>query len=356
MHRLSILTIAIILASAAVPGRADDGVRAARADVDERVLAAIDRGLAYLARTQNTDGSWTCKIGYKLNENYMGEDGANVAATALAGMAFLAGGSVPGRGRYGDSVAKALDFILSCSRAEDGYITRQGSRMYEHAFATLFLAEVCGTAPREDVKLRLKEAVNLLIRCQNAEGGWRYQPTPIDADISVTVTILQGLRAARNVGIKVPRSTIEKAMRYVKECGGTYDGSFRYQRDPRFGTRSTFALTAAGITCLYSAGEYDAPEIERGLEYLQNHRPELRPRFYHYFYGHYYGAQAMFQAGGAYWKNYFPALRDEFLAPPERGGQHPDGHWSDDVGPAYATAMACVILQIPLEYLPIFQR
>ena len=351
MRRLSTATIGLLLVAGAA--RADDGIRVYSPDIDARVLMAVDKGLAYLAKTQNPDGSWTCKIGYKLNESFMGEAGENVAATALAGMAFLAGGSVPGRGRYGEAAAKALDFILSCSRPEDGYITHQGSRMYEHAFATLFLAESYGTAPREDVKRKLKEAVNLLIRCQNAEGGWRYQPTPIDADISVTVTVLQGLRAARNVGIKVPRTTIEKAMRYVKECGArSYDGAFRYQMDPRFGTRSTFALTAAGITSLYSAGEYDAPEIEQGLEFLRNHRHELRYHAYHFFYGHYYGAQAMYQAGGSYWRDYFSVVRDEILANQTAGGDH----WADDVGESYATAMACIILQIPNNYLPIMQK
>ena len=33
-----------------------------------------------------------------------------------------------------------------------------------------------------------------------------------------------------------------------------------------------------------------------------------------------------------------------------------DGSWSDLVGPIYATSMACVILQIPYQYLPIFER
>ena len=42
----------------------------------------------------------------------------------------------------------------------------------------------------------------------------------------------------------------------------------------------------------------------------------------YYFYGHYYAVQAMWTAGGDYWKEWFPAIRDELLH-----AQQPDGSW-----------------------------
>jgi hypothetical protein len=36
--------------------------------------------------------------------------------------------------------------------------------------------------------------------------------------------------------------------------------------------------------------------------------------------------------------------------------QRPEGHWQDLICPHYATAMACIILQIPNNYLPILQK
>ena len=33
----------------------------------------------------------------------------------------------------------------------------------------------------------------------------------------------------------------------------------------------------------------------------------------HYFYGHYYAVQAMWQAGSDYWDRWYPAIRDELL-------------------------------------------
>ena len=71
----------------------------------------------------------------------------------------------------------------------------------------------------------------------------------------------------------------------------------------------------------------------------------------HYFYGHYYAVQAMWHAGGESWQRWYPAIRDELV---DAAGT--DGSWFDQICPEYGTAMACIILQMPNNYLPIFQR
>lgn len=324
-------------------------------NINPRVSSAIENGLNWLAKNQNENGSWTCRIGCKLNETYIGNEiNDNIAVTALAGLSFMASGSTPTRGKYCKNVARALDFIIGCVRESDGYITKHGSRMYEHAFATLFLAEIYGMSHRDDVKAKLKKAVELIMQSQNKEGGWRYQPTPIDADISVTVTTLQALRAARNIGVSVPKETIDKAMKYIHNSATLnqrHDGSFAYQLTGD--ARTSPALTAAGVVALMSAGEYDSKEVENGLRYLSLHIPlPINNQYpYHYFYGHYYISQAMYQGGVKYWNQYSTILYRDVLSV-----QKSDGHWEDDVGPTYATAMATLILQVNSEYLPIFNK
>ncbi|MBI3844125.1 MAG: hypothetical protein HY292_05740, partial [Planctomycetes bacterium] len=107
-------------------------------EVNESSQRAVKLGLEYLARTQNPDGSWYCDVGFKLMESYelitpvrdqMLNGGGHVGVSALAGMAFLAGGNLPGQGRYSANIEKALNYVLSCVK-EDGYITDNGSRMY----------------------------------------------------------------------------------------------------------------------------------------------------------------------------------------------------------------------------------
>src|SRR5262245_50917578 len=137
---------------------------------------AAERGLAFLAGTQNSDGSF-------------GDSGAfrgNLAVTSLSAMALMAGGHQPGRGAYGNNVLRALQFVLTNEqKSPAGFLNnpspqfRQGP-MYSHGFATLFLAEVYGMVPDRALQDRLKgtieRAVQLIVNCQNSEGGWRYEP------------------------------------------------------------------------------------------------------------------------------------------------------------------------------------
>ena len=189
------------------------------------------------------------------------------------------------------------------------------------------------------------------MRAQNPEGGWRYQPVPKDADISVTVCQIMALRAARNAGIAVPQKTIELGLDYVKDCQNE-DGGFRYM----FGSGSQpsqFARSAAALVAILHAGEYQSDSLERGLAYVEQFQPGRRedgePAYY--FYANYYAAQAMWHVGGERWRTWYPAVRDELLA-----RQRTDGSWLAAICPEYGTAMACIVLQVPNNSLPILQR
>ena len=159
---------ASLLALTLLPGSANAQERERSPNVykgsfDPQVRGAVDRALAFLVARQNANGSWTNRVGYKLYDDYYGEEGDSTDVTALACMALVSAGNVPGRGRYGKAVEKGIDFLLGCVRDEDGYITKNGSRMYSHAFATLFLAEIYGTTRRTDVKAKLKRAIQMLV-------------------------------------------------------------------------------------------------------------------------------------------------------------------------------------------------
>jgi prenyltransferase beta subunit len=302
---------------------------------------AVDKGLAYLASRQLDDGALATS-GY----------GRNAAVCALAGMAWLAGGSTPDRGPYGPQLTRVTDYLADHT-LESGFITVDDAQshgpMYGHGFATLYLAEVYGMSPRPDLRDKLERAVELIVRTQNADGGWRYQPRRDDADLSVTICQVMALRAARNAGLRVPREAIDRSVDYVKRSQNA-DGGFRYMLS---GGTSAFPRSAAGVVALYSAGVYEGPEIERGLAYLDRFTPNDQAigADTHFYYGHYYAAQAMWQADGERWQRWYPAIRNLLVA-----RQQPSGAWSDAICPEYGTAMACVILQMPINSVPIFQR
>jgi hypothetical protein len=352
--------------------------QAAKGMITVKTDQAIDKGLAYLYSKRHARGSFGTNA-------YEG----NVAVTSLAALAFMAAGHQPNRGAYGRAVTDALRFVLLQDKksGRKGYLhnpeaTPHGP-MYGHGFGTLFLAEVSGMVHdkklRNEVKEKLHEAVGVILQSQNGEGGWRYTPSSTDADLSVTVCQIMALRAARNAGVAVPKEKVDKCITYVLKCQDQRDGWFRYMaQGGGIGTSQSFARTAAGISALNSAGVYhqdarittDGTEkdketrkkrgeaVIKGLEFLKNNRPPApggrnafgRPDM-HYFYGHYYAVQAMWTAGGTYWTNWYPAIRDELIE-----AQRIEGCWVDQICAHYATAMACIVLQVPNNYLPILQK
>ena len=258
----------------------------------------------------------------------------------------MGAGNLPGRGKYGVQVEKSLNYILSCCQ-ESGLITSENTNglMYGHGFATLFLGEIYGMSPDDNVKEKLIRSVRLIERIQNAEGGWRYNAAPQDADISVTICQVMALRAARDAGIKVSKDVIDKAVAYVRRCQNG-DGGFSYQAGQN---NSGFARTAAGVSTLYYAGIFEGNDLKRGLDYLKQHGAGGDESFV--FYGYYYAAQANFLAGGDYWKSFYPILREKLIKQ-----QNPTGAWTQnsEAGDHYGTAMALIVLQMPNRYLPVF--
>jgi hypothetical protein len=311
---------------------------------------SVEHGLAWLAEHQGTDGS------------FKGPAGKNAGVTALAALGFMEAGNLPGRGKYGENVSRALAFVLS-SCQESGLIVAEDSQvpMYGHGFSTLFLGEIYGMTRDETIKEKLQKAINLIQRSQSNqpgnEGGWRYQPVPFDADISVTICQIMALRAARDAGIAVPPSVIGNAIKYVQQCQNP-DGGFSYMTRGAGGTGSGFARSAAGVASLYYAGHFQGDDLDRGLKYLKQfapsatanqNDPDMVASQGQYYYGNYYGVQAMFLAGGDNWAAWYTGIRDQLIA-----RQTASGNWTGEITDDYCTAMALIILQMPNRYLPVF--
>ena len=323
-----------------------------------RSVAAAEEGARWLAVRQRPDGSIGSGARYR----------RNVGVTALCGLAWAAGGSVPAGGPHADNAAAAARFLLD-SQQPDGlfFVPRSpdvppNGSMYGHGFATLYLCEILGelTEPRFDpdaVRLALNAAVRRITDSQNREGGWRYLPTSAEADISVTVCQIAALRSARDAGLTVPAGVVPAAVAYVRKCRNPADGGFFYQPDRREGSR--FARTAAAVSSLRTAGVTDPAieaEIAAGLRYVLAHRPS-RGREAYPFYGRFYATRAAWQAGGETWAAWYPTMCNDLLRTATRDE---NGFFWRDLDAAvcdeYATALAVLALRVPDRLLPIYQR
>ena len=346
----------------------------------ERIDKSVERALAWLAKDQNKDGSFTT---YRT-----GQPGV----TALCLMAFMAQGEKVGEGKYGEVLQRSVDYIVAQQKS-NGLITRVGTAYnslarqvparsgvtvtYNHALSSLALAEVYGQseiAQTKEMKATIERAIAATLKMQSwqnktpVEGGWRYvhRTEAFQADLSVTGWQLMFLRSARGTGFDVPAEHIEQAVGYIESCFQEEHGTFTYLAgsDEHF----TRGMAGAGILALAHAGKHNSKMATRAGDWILKHGfeqynglPRHHPKQNHgdrYHYGLLTCCQAMYQLGGRHWRDFYPrtvkAVLDNQLA---------DGSWpaesdlSDNkFGTRYTTALCVLSLSAPNQLLPIFQR
>jgi len=332
---------------------------------------AIDKGLDWVAKTQNRDGHWDASGGQY-----------PTTMTALGGMALLMEGSTLRDGKYSANIRKAVDWLMDRSQ-RNGLIgnpnnpTEAARYMYGHGFGLLFLSCVYGEEEDGERRRKLEgiltRGVDFTGKAQSTRGGWYYLSRTDGGDMdegSVTITQVQALRAARNAGIVVPKGVIDKALDYLRKCT-TARGGVIYSLSN--GGPERPALTAAGIACMFNSGEYNSPLAKQWFKYCVNAIPPLGVggRMGHDEYTHYYYSQAMYILGDEGWDKLFPGTKgDERLTWSSYKKstfdflvrtQNADGSWTSSnnwgyIGPIYATSVALTILQLEKGTLPIYQK
>lgn len=335
--------VLMVLVSARLPAQeAEDVYRKYAA----RTGAAVQRGYEYLLSVERPDGAFP--------ESH----GRSTGISSLVGMAFLAGGHLPGPGRYGEAVNRRVDFALDHA-GSDGLIDsgdHGNGPMYAHCISTLFLSEVSGMLDAERqrrVDEVLPKAVSIILRAQAVEkspdhqGGWRYNVNSRDSDLSCSGWALMALRSARLNGAPVPYEAIESAVQYVERRFERRLGHFGYM--DQYQNRDT--LTGAGLLCLELCGRHGTEDnLQAGRWILENHQRLPRAEFE--YYGNYYNAQAMFQLGGRWWATYADWMFPHYLEE-----QHANGSWQGErFGRVYGTSMMILALTVPARQLPIYQR
>lgn len=323
---------------------------------------ALQRGLQFLAQRQATEADGSLPAGG-------GREAAPIGATALSAVAWMAAGSTLDRGPHGEELSKAIEYLLSRVNLDEssphvGYVSESGdsiSKMHGHGFATLAFSQAYTVSPGTPLGKRIGRSLRLTIdrieASQHPDGGWGYDPVPsLNHEGSITITVVQALRAAHNVGLEVDLDVIAKAIDYVAKSQNE-DGSFRYSL--RKEDRSSVALTSACISTLNATGDYSSQVIQEGYDFifreLQNRKSapaeveEIRWPYYERF----YLAQALWQhAETQVFERWAAEERVHVLTT-----QKENGSWGDsEFGDCYATAMNCLFLALPESLLPIFQR
>ena len=330
---------------------------------------ALQKGLEWLARNQGPEGNW--------NSNDLGLVG-------MGALAFLSAGYLPGRGRYGNTVQRALDFVTRNAKPSGLLNISNAQRdMYNHGLAAFALGQAYGMTNDKALSNVLDKSLKLISNTQAEDGGWDYRARRQGRghDLSLVVMQAKALRGAMDSGLEVSPevigSAIQSVRRYYKSRSGKNGlsnpkaamleaGQFTYS-----GGHGTLAMAACGVVCLQEFGQYADWRIGKNLDVIQaaigrDSSPGARNGKLpcEDAYTLYYVGQALYQVGGKRWRESYPRLRDYLVASQmlNAGESAQDGLWRDhkrvggQPGELYGTAVACFVLAMPNRYLPILQE
>lgn len=312
---------------------------------DERAEVAVKKGLEFLSKQQNPDGSF-------------GSD-YRVGMTGLTLLAFLGHCETPESVRYGDLVIAATMFLMETGLKNGGLLTngeKGPHEAYEHAIGTYALCELYSmtkesghSVPRLDSVIN--KAVGIIVNEQTELGGWPYLGAEKD-DMSVSGWNIQALKAAYTTGltlIGVNRSLDRAVKEYLPKIQDK-DGAFKYHIDHTLGRVS---LTGAALLGFQNWNAMDSEAYDRGLRYLK--RRTLFPTPGDYYYAPYYNTQVFFIHGGEAWDDYNKKFQPRLIE-----AQNEDGSWLRNGIGAYApedaqitnTTWAILMLEVYYRYLP----
>ncbi len=236
----------------------------------KRVNDSIDRGVAWLLKQQQPDGTWSSRF----NKAYPMGPASLAVLTLLKGgvkadhpavrKAFAHLRTLPMKKTYAVSVLlMAMD--ASYAPARDPFAVETVDRYGRSKEKDPCLSRIS----KEDMAW-MQRAVTFLLEAQTTQGVWRY-PSKQAFDLSCTQYALLGLKAALRCGIKVPPGVWLRALRFLldhqeqdgaklKLRGNEVRGKYRIAWSEDAKTRGfrytakkppvTGAMTTAGISSL----------------------------------------------------------------------------------------------------------
>ncbi len=327
----------------------------------ERAVAAA---LNWIARHQNSDGSWGLE-----NFNHHCKDSSctglggvhsDPAATAFGLLPFLAAGQTQDtKGPYQKNIQAGLYWLVKNQRSDGCLATGAAQVMYSHGLASIAVCEAYGLTKDQTLGFCAQQAIKFIEESQDPEGGgWRYAPRQ-PGDTSVVGWQLMALKSAQMSGLSVNPVTFQKAKHFVESASkGQYHGLFAYT--PEAGPSQS--MTAVGLLCSqYLGTRRGDPAMIEGMGYLMKNLPRSEQRNNYYWY---YATQVMHNLPGPEWDTWNRQMRRILVESQVRqgcatGSWDPEkptrDAWGQHGGRLMMTSMSALSLEVYYRYLPLYQ-
>lgn len=321
---------------------------------------------AYLPRQAGeSDSVWRERVkpegpGYSAND---------LGLTALVLLAFSGAGHTRSEGAYSENIDAAIRCILRTQDSEGAFISSlRGAygNMYDHALALQALADVLAMTQDQSLLIPVTKGMEFMLKVQQPGGGWDYKcyPSPNEPprnDLSISGFCIMALSACRHCGLKPDRGAIARAVSMVRKHTES-DGSGIYADAPPGRNRVGHAMTAVNLFSRRLLGEpVDAVTQQVQAMTLSRRLPNWKTsvEMGDDPYMWYYAALALLQEGGSHWQSFNVSLKttlcdnQEKAEGPRRGSWPPTTYYGKSGGGrVYATAMACLCLEVYYRYVP----
>jgi len=344
-------------------GRLTSAARRALADLYGGTTesgAAVTRGLAWLARVQQPEGSWTLKGGSGTPSPDAPSDPEPPAdptlATALGVLPFLGEGISHQRAptepveyqAYKTVVEKGLVFLCANQMRDrskaDGFLK---GGMEGHSLATIAIAEDYALSRDDRLKLHLRQAVKFLNAMQNQDGSWGREPGG-PGDLVTTCWAIQALRAVQAAGLGTSGRPLKKAQQFVESCAAGPADATMSQYRLSGGKPVTPLATAAGLAAQVELGKaVGDPDVLSGGAFLLKNTSGPMP--YPFL-----ATEALREVGGEDFDVWNHAVREDLVRRQQQSGDL-EGSWDpngEDGGRMEATALSLLTLQVYYRHLP----
>lgn len=301
---------------------------------------AVQKGLEWLAKKQNKDGSWGT--------------GHKAGMTGLALLSFLGHCETPESLKYGETVLKGITYLIDLGRNQKqeqfaGVFSDKPnviSSTYEHGIATYALGEMysfakLGAKELPGLREGFEKGVNIIIDNQNGKGAWGYKEgigyDPKGGnDLSLTGWQFQALKAAKHTNLKIAglSKAVNEVEDYLKSMQ-TKDGGFG--NPDRSVHYNQWNLSGAAVLGLQTLGSGNSGPVNKGIRWIMD-ETKKEPLSWNkdaYLYTWYYNTQAMFQKGGDAWELWNGQFQKELLA-----NQLPEGNYKAETAGEVAAASA----------------
>jgi hypothetical protein len=346
--------------------------------------SAVDAALRWFKRHQSPNGMWdvekypvTCTETPKCEPGKPhGASDAHVACTGYAVLCFLGAGydhKTPNK--YKTTVEKGLEYLRSVQTGEGNL----GPRNYEHAVATMALAEAYAMTNDPELKAPSQKGLNVIMtrQAKDPKGGdygllgWNYvEGQPNRNDSSVTGWCVMALKSGLAGGLNVGNS-MEGAKNWLEKTWKATNPDWAKLTDP-YSATSKFPYTYDAGADAPGGGEDRYPMGALCAVFLGHHAGDImldsminsimKDQFVTAYptntYYMYYNTLAVFQAGGDRWDKWNGTVRDVIVNSQRKGDGCFDGSWDFEgtkfhgweTGRVLSTAYCCLSLEVYYRY------